>query len=370
MILLSPTAYKGTLSPWAAARLMARVLRKLKTTEPVELLPLADGGDGTLEVLLEPFHGVLKTSRVQGPLGHPVRAQWGYVKSRRLAILEMAQASGLKLVKGKNKILQATTFGTGQLIKAALDAGCRTILIGVGGTASSEGGAGALQALGLRYEDKGGHALSGSPQDLIRLAKINWKKLDPRLRRTQIIILCDVKNPLLGKNGSAATFGPQKGATPAQVQFLEKVLKRWSLFARYKTQNKMGTGAAGALAFGLSGFLNAQLVDGCRFIIEATGWKDKARQASLIVTGEGQMDRTSFKGKVIGAITKHRGGAPVGVICGRTLVSEAAARKKGIALIEEMGKDGLIRPSTALQSATVRLFRRRKGPKSGGDRRL
>ncbi len=320
--------------------------------------PLADGGDGTLDVLIRTWKGRLITTRVRGPLGKPVLAKWGLVgwKGEKTAVIEMARASGLALLRGPNRILEATSFGTGQLIKAALDQECRRLLIGVGGTATSDGGSGALRALGLRYFDRDGRELSEKPVDLIRLHRLDWSGFDPRLKKTKIHVLCDVRNPLLGATGSARTFGPQKGATPSQVFFLEKFLKRWAAFAPHPSHKKPGAGAAGALAFGLAGFSGAELVEGAPFLMKAVGWEKVAREADLIITGEGKLDRTSLGGKVIGAIGRKRGNAPVFALCGSVDLPAPELRRLGIARVVEMGARGLKNPERSLVLATRRLF--------------
>jgi glycerate kinase len=267
---------------------MARVIKKKFRRARVRELPLADGGDGTLEVLAGALKGRMITTTVRGPLGKKVKARWAI--SGSTAIIEMARASGLALIKGRNKILETTTFGTGELIRAALDHNCKTILIGVGGTATADGGSGALRALGMNYTDKHGRELSAAPNDLIRLHAIHWEKLDARLAKAKIYILCDVKNPLLGPNGSARVFGPQKGATKSQVRFLEKYFEHWSKFVppyakasgglAKKLVEIPGVGAAGGLSFGLMGFLGAVLARGTPFIMDRVKWNAAARRAS------------------------------------------------------------------------------------------
>lgn len=363
MILISPTAFKGTLSPFEAARAIAFGLRRELPRVPMSLVPLADGGDGTLEVLARALSANVRKKRVQGPLGRFVKARWALARrvanlSGPVAIIEMAEASGLKHVRGKNKIRQASTVGTGELIKAALDAKCRTILIGVGGTATADGGAGALWSLGLRYRDSRGHFLDPYPNALGQLRSVDWSGLDPRLERTKIIVLCDVTNPLLGKNGSARVFGPQKGATPADVVFLERFLGRWSRFARANTIKTPGAGAAGALAYGLSAFLKARLADGGRFILEVSKWKRAAHRAKWVITGEGQLDQTSFSGKTIGAAAQARGRARIAVVCGKNRLSRIDLKKRGVFAVEEIGPQGLVRPVETLRKASERLGRR------------
>jgi len=326
-------------------------------------LPLADGGDGTLEVLAKAGRLKWRSAVVRGPLGSPVKAVWGVIKSfphfrGPIAVIEMAKASGLALLKIPNRILEADTFGTGELIRRALIAGCRTIIIGVGGTATGDGGAGALQALGLKFFDRGGKELSARPADLIRLHRLDWTGFDRRMEQAKVYVLCDVTNPLLGPHGSARTFGPQKGATPPEVLFLEKFLKKWAGFARIQTKNEPGAGAAGALAFGLSAFAGAKLVRGTSFIMKALDWKKKAKNASLIFTGEGRLDKTSFSGKPIGEIVKAAPWAKIVAVCGQSKLSAPILRSKGVREVVIMGPSGFRSPAQNLARGTAELLRK------------
>lgn len=353
-ILLSPTAFKGTLTPHQASRILASVLKSRRPSWTVRICPVADGGDGTLDVLSRALSARRRSTLVTGPLGKKVRAEWAL--SKRTALIEMARASGLALTKGRNRIMDATSDGTGELIRAALRAGARKILIGVGGTATGEGGAGALKALGLGLFDRSGKALAGRPSDLLNLDAVDWKKLDLRLRRAKIFVVCDVTNPLLGPQGSARTFGPQKGATASQIRLLEKALLHWTEFARFEMHREPGAGAAGALAYGLSAFLGAQLVRGTPFVLNAIRWKESAKNADAIVVGEGQLDKTSFSGKTIGEIVRLKGRARVFAICGRSKLSPALARQKGLSGVIEMGPAGLKNPEAALRKAAEHLL--------------
>lgn len=319
------------------------------------MMPLADGGDGTLDVLTANLGGRLMATRVQGPLGKPVRAAWA-ILPEKIAVIEMARASGLALVRGKNRIMKATSHGTGELIRAALDRGCREIWIGVGGTATAEGGAGALEALGLRYFDSSGRRLFSTPTDLLRLARVEWKDFDVRLKRVRIRVLCDVTNPLLGPRGSARVYGPQKGANARQVRLIEQALRRWSSFARVQTRHQPGAGAAGALAFGLSAFAGARLVRGMPFIMKKLNWAQAARRADVIVTGEGKMDRTSMQGKVVGEVLRRRGRAQVWVLCGSCVFTSEQLRRFGVYRMAECGPRGLKQPSAALKQAAQKLL--------------
>lgn len=349
-ILVSPNAFKGTLSPSQAARVILRVIRKYHPAYRCDALPLADGGDGTLNVALTVFGGKRMKTTVQGPHGRPVRAQWALLRGR-VALIEMARASGLALIRGRNRILDATSFGTGQLIRTALDHGCRDIWIGVGGTATGDGGAGALRALGLKLADRKGNPLAGSPRDLTQLAAVEWDAFDSRLAASRIVVLCDVGNPLLGPNGSARVFGPQKGASAPQVRILERALKQWSHFAPRQTKNRAGAGAAGALAYGLSAFAGARLVKGTAFLMEATRWPSLAKNAAVIITGEGRLDRTSFFGKVVGEILRRKKKSKVAVLTGTCALSPREWKRRGIWKVIEMGASGRKHPRKALAQA-------------------
>lgn len=356
-VLISPNAFKGTLKPTQAARLIAKVIQKrhphLKTIQ----IPLADGGDGTLDVLAKALRARIMTTAVNGPLGRRVTAKWGIAGkgNSKLAIIEMAQASGLALLNGRNQIMKASSFGTGQLIQAALNKGCRTIFLGVGGTATADGGAGALAALGLQYRGERGRRLGPNPSELIHLKKVDWSQFDRRIRKTKIYVLCDVKNPLLGPHGSAVTFSPQKGATKKQVQILEKIMHLWSTHAKRKRKNQPGDGAAGALAFGLSAFAGAKLVEGAPFIMKIIQWKKSARKAQWIVTGEGKLDLTSFSGKVVGTIAKALPRKKIVVICGSMHMKISELKRFGIHKVILMGSFGRQKPVKALERAAHQL---------------
>jgi len=283
VIVVAPNAFKETFSPLEAARLIAKGLRRVLDATLV-LIPVADGGDGTLEALRASLGGRKVFVKVTGPLRTPIRAY--YLRSGRTAVIEMAKASGLKLVPpAKRNPLVTTTRGTGELIAHAYARGARRILLGVGGSATVDGGAGALEVV------------------------------TPEMARC-ITILCDVENPLLGPRGAARVFGPQKGATPAQVRILERRLADWARELRKRSgvdvRRIPGTGAAGGLPAGLVA-LGATIVGGADYILREAGFP---RPCDVVITGEGCVDRTSLGGKVVGTILKLSP-APVVLVCGR-----------------------------------------------------
>lgn len=279
-IVVAPTAFKETFTPGEAARAIARGVRRALPRARVELLPVADGGDGTREVLST--GGRTRTARVLDPLGRPIRAP--FTIRGDVAILEMADASGLKLLdRSERDPEKTTTFGTGQLIAAAFRAGARRVLLGVGGSATVDGGEGALRAIG-----------------------------DPRLCR-RITVLCDVSTKLLD---APRVFGPQKGASPAAVKRLEKKLRALPR----RVWNLEGSGAAGGLAGGLAAH-GARLVRGADYILRALDFRRRLRGASLVLTGEGRFDATSLEGKAVGAVIRACGRIPYVVICGSATIS-------------------------------------------------
>lgn len=290
VIVVAPNAFKETFSPLEAARLIARGLRRALDATLI-LVPVADGGDGTLEALRASLGGRKVSVTVTGPLRTPVRAY--YLRAGRTAVIEMAKASGLKLVPpDQRNPLITTTRGTGELIAHAYARGARRILLGVGGSATVDGGVGALEVV------------------------------TPAIARA-VTILCDVENPLLGPRGAAAVFGPQKGATPAMVPVLEHRLKAWARELRQRTgvdvRRLKGTGAAGGLPAGLIAY-GATLVPGAEYILREAGFP---RPCDFVVTGEGCIDRTSLGGKVVGTVLKLSP-APVVLVCGRCELKKLA----------------------------------------------
>ncbi len=309
-VVIAPNAFKETFSPLQAARLIARGLSRALRARLV-LMPVADGGDGTLEALRARLGGRLVRVRVTGPLGTPVLAR--YLRAGHTAVIEMAEASGLKLVPpARRDPMSATTRGTGELILHAWRRGARSILVGVGGSATVDGGAGAMEVL------------------------------TPRIAR-RVTVLCDVDNPLLGRRGAAPVFGPQKGATPAMVRRLQGRLRLWARELKDRTgvdvRRMRGAGAAGGLAAGLAA-LGARLVRGADFILRAVGFPP--RPCDFVVTGEGRVDRTSLGGKAVGAVLRASP-APVALVCGRCDLPRHAFETRGrsaAALVEAAERAG------------------------------
>ncbi len=266
-ILICPAAFKGSLAAVDVASAMANGARAADPEVVIVEAPLADGGEGTVAALVAAADGTLHVAAVEGPLGAPVEAAFGVLGDGETGIIEMATASGLWLLRREEyDALHASTYGTGQVISAALDAGCRRLIVGVGGSATVDGGAGMAEALGIRLLDGAGRQIQRGGAGLADLARIDMEGRDPRLASIEVTVACDVTNPLTGPWGSAAIFGPQKGATPAQIEQLDRNLAHLAAIMKrdlgVDLAERPGAGAAGGLAAGLIAFLGAQVASG------------------------------------------------------------------------------------------------------------
>ena len=322
-IVIAPDKYKGNMtSPELCSIIRNEFLAEMPDAEIV-CLPLADGGDGTTEALTSAHQGELRTVSVTGPLGRTVSARLGVFDSGRSAVLEMATASGLALLRPEElNPLRADTFGTGELIRAALDGGAEALTIGIGGSATTDGGIGMARALGYRFLDAAGQELPPGPEALIRLEKIDLSGVDPRLFKTKIQVACDVTNPLLGPNGTVAVYGPQKGITPNIAPKLEAALTQlaevWKKQGMLESTDNPGDGAAGGLGAGLRAFCQAKLTSGARLIMQVAGLDRHLENPDLLITGEGCTDSQTDAGKLCGeaAAAAHRRGVPVLLLSG------------------------------------------------------
>jgi glycerate kinase len=322
-VLVAPQEFKGSLSARAAARAMAEGLRRALPNAELDIAPMADGGPGTVEALVETAGGELREITAENALGRPVRAAWGLLPDGT-AVVEMAAASGLSLLKERELDPRgASTFGTGQLIGAALDAGCRRIIVGVGGSATNDGGAGAAQALGARLLDADGGELPPGGAALARLARIDISALDSRLRACEVLVATDVTNLLCGAEGASAVYGPQKGASAEVVRELDSALAHYARIIErdlgIDVARREGAGAAGGLSAGLVAFAGAELRSGFELVAEAVGLRQRLRKADLALTGEGRLDAQTGFGKTaagVAATAKEEGVAVVAVVGG------------------------------------------------------
>ncbi|BDY31074.1 glycerate kinase [Mycolicibacterium mageritense] len=323
-IVLAPDSFKESMTAsQAVAAMRAGVLAVLPDAECVGV-PMADGGEGTVDAVVDALNGTHVAVDVADPLDRPIRANYGYVAERGLAVVEMATASGLELVAPEDRdALRASTFGVGQLIASALDHGATELLIGLGGSATNDAGAGMLAALGAKLTDSEGAVLPPGGAALARLERIDLSGLDPRLADVRIRIASDVTAPLLGTGGASAVFGPQKGATPADVQTLETALTRFvavteATLGRARPELP-GAGAAGGLGFALLDFLGAECHPGVEVIAETVGLEQAVAGADWVFTGEGSVDAQTMLGKTPFGVTQaaHRAGARVVIFAGR-----------------------------------------------------
>ena len=295
-VVVAPDKFKGSLSAAEVARALVDGVRDIVPDADCATIPMADGGDGTVEAFLS-AGATPRTVRVRGPLGKPVDAT--YARYGDTAVAEMAAASGFAIANGTRDARGATTYGTGELLRDALDQGARRIVLGIGGSATTDGGAGALAALGVRFFDASGKELEAVPRALGALARVDLSALDERLRQTDLAIACDVDNPLTGAQGAAAVYGPQKGASPEDVTFLDGVLTRLADAVAAETGRDLrtlpGAGAAGGLGWALASTAGARLQRGVALVAEVRGLANALAGASLCLTGEGAIDvQTGF----------------------------------------------------------------------------
>ena len=294
-IVIAPDSYKGSIYASDAARAMEDGVRRVLPDAEVVLVPVADGGDGTLETLVETSGGRIITSDVTGPLGEPVSAQWGAMGDGVTAVAEMARTSGLALVRLEDRDpLNATTYGLGEVILEALEAGYRRFILGIGGSATNDAGAGMAQALGVRLLDADGAALPPGGAALARLARIDTSGLDSRAVEAEFDVACDVNNPLTGPEGASAVYGPQKGATPEIVEHLDAALANFAEVVKRDlgadVNDVPGSGAAGGLGGGIMAFLGGRLRPGVDIVLDTVDLASRLDGADLIITGEGCMD--------------------------------------------------------------------------------
>jgi glycerate 2-kinase len=333
-ILIAPNAFKQSLSATEAAAAIAAGLLESKLNCEVTQFPVGYGGDGTGHLLVEHFHGTDIPAAAHDALGRTIMSSFGLSHDGKTAVIEMAKASGLALLK-TNELdpLRANSFGTGELITQALNRNVQHLAICVGGSATTDGGAGMLEALGARFLGAGGELLSGSPCDMQNLGSIDLSRLDKRLRSCKIIVLCDVRNPLLGEDGAASVFAPQKGAGPSDVIRLQASLTHFRDIIREQMNVDVGTaihgGAAGGAAAGLAAIAGAELNEGIDYFLSITGFHEALSHADLVITGEGKIDMQTFAGKApFGVATKaNDAGVPVLALAG-TIGDDATAMCK------------------------------------------
>ena len=310
-VVVAIDSFKGSLSSMAAGQAIAEGVKRVYQHAEVVVRPLADGGEGTVEALVEGMGGVFVTKEVTGPLGEKVEAVYGMIESKddlsKTAIIEMSAAAGITLVPEKSRNpMSTTTYGVGELILDAIERGCRHFIVGIGGSATNDGGVGMLQALGYDFLTREEKPISYGGNGLRELARIEETNVHPMLKECTFKVACDVTNPLCGENGSSAIFGPQKGATPEMVQELDQLLLHYAELSKEMNANAdrfyPGTGAAGGMGFAFLTYTNAALESGIQIVLTETKLEELIKTADFVVTGEGRLDGQTALGK-----------APIGV---------------------------------------------------------
>ncbi|MCQ9472481.1 glycerate kinase [Pseudomonas alliivorans] len=322
-IVIAPDSFKDSLSAQAVANAIASGLAEVWPDAELVKCPMADGGEGTIEALLDACKGQWMSAQVSGPLGDRVEAHWGWLAQSRTAIIEMAMASGLQLLTlTQRDACLTSTAGTGQLISAALDAGAQRVILAIGGSATNDGGSGMISALGARFLDRDDRPLPGGGLALADLARIDLSGLDPRLAGVHVEIAADVDNPLCGPNGASHIFGPQKGASPDQVLALDAALAHFADHSArtlgHDLRDSPGSGAAGGMGFAAKAYLNASFRAGVEVVADLTGLEQALRGADLVITGEGRFDAQTLRGKTPLGVARvaQRQQVPVIVLAG------------------------------------------------------
>lgn len=338
-IVVAPQSLKGSLDAQEVGQAIAEGIRRVWPNADIRVVPVADGGEGTVQALVAATGGTVMRALVTGPLGEQVVASYGMLggDQSETAVIEMAAAAGLPLVPpGQRDPRKTTTRGVGEMMQAAMAAGAKRLLIGIGGSATNDGGAGMAQALGIKLLDDQGNELPGGGAALAHLARIDVTNLDRRLKDMEIQVASDVTNPLCGPEGATAVYGPQKGATPEMVRELDAALAHYGELLRRDVgadvMNAPGAGAAGGLGAGLLAFAHAELVPGAQLVLKTLDFANTVKGAALVFTAEGRLDSQTAFGKAVGAVAQaaKAAGAWVVALAGSVTADDAALAKMGI----------------------------------------
>jgi len=323
-IVIAPNALKDSLTAFDAACAIEKGILKNNPNEETVCIPIADGGDGLLQVVQQALKGEWKTLAVEDPLGRIIQAPVLYCPEKSLVMIELASAAGLALLEEQEyNIRKTSTFGVGQLLNAALDLNVNQIILGIGGSATNDAAMGIASALGVKFRDKNGNELPSNACNLIKIEQIDCSLVNSKILSIKFDIICDVNNPLLGENGAAAIFGPQKGASPEDVDFLEQGLSHFSDIIHRDFQIDVseleGGGAAGGVGAGLTALFNANLCKGAELVLELLSFEDQIKDADLLITAEGKIDKQTGFGKApyIAAKTAKKFNVPVYVVAGQ-----------------------------------------------------
>lgn len=362
-IVLAPDSYKNSLTAKEVAQSLRKGFERVYPDAEYVNVPMADGGEGTVQSLVDAKQGQIMTAEVVNPLGNKTEAHYGMINDGKVAVIEMAEASGIQFI---NQFTQnpyiTTTFGTGELIKSAIQNGAKTIIIGIGGSATNDGGAGMAQALGAHLLDDKGEELQYGGAMLEKLDHIDVSEMMPELADVKVIIASDVTNPLTGPNGASHVFGPQKGASPEMVEFLDGALSHYAHVLKRDLNKDLeqvaGAGAAGGLGAGLLAFTNSEMRSGVDIVVDYTELKDKVKDADVVVTGEGQIDFQTKFGKTPIGVAK----ATKAVNPDATVIAVAGSIGEKISELYPLGIDaiftcvpGVEELSTAIQNTDKNL---------------
>jgi len=346
-VVVAPNAFKGSLTASQAAAAMARGVREAFPGAEVFEVPVADGGDGTVDALVSAHRGRYLTAEVDGPLGDRVNATYGMIDGGRTGVVELASASGLTLIPAERRDpRKASTYGFGQLLIAVRDAGASKVIAGIGGSATNDGGAGMAQAMGYRLLDAAGAELPRGGAALARLERIDPSGFDQGWRSVNVMVACDVTNPLTGPQGASAVYGPQKGADEAAVGELDAALANFAVVIEHDLGKRVadvpGAGAAGGAGAGLLAFLDAGLVPGAPLVVTASGFDEKVQGADLVITGEGRVDSQTAYGKAPGEVAKRGKAAriPVLLIAGSKAPGWEVLSDLGVTAVVTLDEEG------------------------------
>lgn len=352
-IVIAIDSFKGSLSSMEAGEAIGEGIRRVYPEESITICPLADGGEGTVEALVHGMKGTLLSIQVTGPLGKPVTCAYGIIEHTKTAIIEMSGAAGITLVPETEKNpLHTTTYGVGEVIKDAISRGCRRFIIGIGGSATNDGGTGMLQALGYEFLDSKGNEIPFGAIGLSTLETITDTNVIPELKECTFYVACDVTNPLCGELGCSAIYGPQKGATPEMIADMDQWLEQYAALSKKSygeaDANHPGTGAAGGMGFAFLTFTNAVLESGIKIVLEETKLEERIKDADLVITGEGRLDGQTAMGK-----------APIGVAklakqYGKTVIAFAGSVTRDARECNQYGIDAyfpILRTITTLAEA-------------------
>lgn len=359
-IVLAIDSFKGSLTSFEAEEAIAEALAQCFPTATVDCIPIADGGEGTLSVLLHTANGTYRHLQAHNPCMEIIPTQYGIAGDGQTAYLEMAAISGLPLIREEQKNpMKSTTFGTGELILDALEQGCRTFIIGIGGSATNDAGTGMLQALGYRFFDKNGHNLGIGGEILAKIARIDDTLRHPLLKEARFIVACDVQNPFYGPQGAAQVFARQKGADDAMIAELDEGMKAFARIIHAHTGKDIsqlpGSGAAGGLGGCLAAFMDATLQSGADLLLDASHFEARIQDADLVITGEGKIDRQSLMGKITGKILERASRLRIPVMAFTGQAEDIPALKEaGFQAIFPLSPAGILPSEEDLKPANAR----------------